>query len=116
MSKQHPKEKGLAAPTTNPLGTSTSKAKFTDNSAHNQQLKLLDYLLERGAITTREAREKLDIYHPPARIKELRNAGYLINTVMVNWTSEYEIKHRIAKYVLIQKMPIENDIFNEVAA
>ncbi len=72
---------------------------FKDNSVNNQCNKLLNYLIEHGTITTSEAREKLDIYYPPARIKELRNAGYKILTVWDSWTSSYGIKHRIAKYV-----------------
>ncbi|MDX1915068.1 MAG: helix-turn-helix domain-containing protein [Methylophilus sp.] len=93
---------------------SKDKAKFTDNSAHNQRLKLLDYLLEYGSITTSEAREKLDIYYPPSRAKELRQAGYLINTVWVSWTSDYGIKHRIGNYVLTQKEPVKTINSSEV--
>ena len=78
-----------------------------DNSAHAQRLKILDYLFEHGSITTQKAREALDIYFPPARIKELRQAGYLINTVREPWVSEYGITHSIGRYVLVQKQPIE---------
>lgn len=99
------KNKGLDADTTNPDYTN-HKPNFNDNSAHNQRLKLLDYLLERGSITTSEAREKLDIYYPPARKFELCQAGYQIAMIWDNWTSEYGIKHRIARYVLTQKQPI----------
>lgn len=94
---------------------STGETNFNDNSAFNQRLKLLDYLLEHGSITSQKARELLDIYHPPARIKELRQAGYLINTVWDNWTSDYAIKHRVARYVLVQKQPLESVNLSEVA-
>ena len=113
--KRTPKNKGVAASTATP-DTKTTKPNFNDNSAFNQRLKLLDYLLEHNSITSSEAREKLDIYYPPARIFELRQAGYLINTVWDNWTSEHGIKHRIARYVLTQKEPIENANDSEVAA
>ena len=103
---ENSKNKGLDADTTNPDNTKR-KLKFTDNSLHNQRLKLLDYLLERGSITTSEAREKLDIYYPPARKFELCQAGYLIETIWDNWTSEYGTKHRIGRYVLTQKQPVE---------
>lgn len=109
------KNKGLDAPATNPKNT-TPTSEFTDNSSHNQRLKLLDYLFERGSITTSEAREKLDIYNPPARLFELRGAGYLIHTIWDYWTSEHGIKHRIARYVLTQKRPVESDNDSEVAA
>lgn len=94
---------------------SNHKPNFNDNSAFNQRLKLLDYLLEHGSITSKKAQTDLDIYYPPARIKELREAGYLINTIWDSWTSEYGIKHRIARYVLVQKEPIESVKLSEVA-
>lgn len=105
--KDNNKNKGAAAGTNHPEHLQ-HKPKLTDNSVHNQRLKLLDYLLERGSITTSEAREKLDIYYPPARKFELCQAGYLIEKIWDNWTSEHGIKHRIARYVLIQKQPIES--------
>lgn len=109
------KKKGLAALTTNPE-SKTTKPNFSDNSAFNQCLKLLDYLLEHGSITSQIAREKLDVYYPPARIFTLRQNGYLINTVWDCWISEHGIKHRIARYVLTQKHPLESDNESEVAA
>ena len=113
-NNKHNKTKGLAALTINP-DTTQHKPKFTDNSLHNQRLKLLDYLLERGSITTSEARENLDIYYPPARKFELCKAGYLINTIWESWISEYGTKHRIGRYVLTQKQPVEPIINSEVA-
>jgi membrane carboxypeptidase/penicillin-binding protein len=94
---------------------SQDNPKFKDNSAHNQRLKLLDYLLEHGSITTQQARELLDIYFPPARIKELRQAGYLINTLRESWVSEYGITHSIGRYVLVRKEPQEAANLSEVA-
>lgn len=81
-----------------------------DNSLHNQRLKLLDYLQEHDSITSAQARELLDIYYPPARIFELKAAGYLIHMVWDNWTSDHNIKHRIARYVLTQKQPIASAV------
>lgn len=109
------KNKGLAAQTTNPE-SKTTKPNFNDNSAHNQRLKILDWLLEKGNITTDQARGHLDVMHPAGRIKELREAGYLIITIWITWTSIYEIKHRVAKYVLQQKEPLESVIEGEAAA
>ena len=112
--RENTKNKGLAA-TANP-DTKTTKPNFNDNSAFNQCLKLLDYLFEHGSISSAEAREKLDVYYAPARIFTLRQNGYLLNTVWDNWTSEHGIKHRIARYVLTQKEPVESDNVSEVAA
>ena len=111
--RKHPKDKGAALKAT--PAKQTIKIDFTNNSFFNQCLKLLDYLLEHGSITSQIAREKLDIYYPPARIFTLRQNGYLVNTVWDNWTSDYGIKHRIARYVLTQKEPLENVNESEAA-
>jgi hypothetical protein len=106
-TNENTKNKGLAAQTANP-NAKTTKPKFTDNSAFNQRLKLLDWLFESGSITTSEAREHLDIMSPAPRIMELKRNGYLIATIADNWTSQHGIKHKgIARYVLTQKQPIE---------
>lgn len=103
-TSENDKNKGLAADTTNPSST-TRKIKFTDNTAHNQRIKLLDWLFEYGSITTAQAREQLDIMSPAARILELKRAGYLIVTIWIDWVSDFAIRHRVAKYVLTQKQP-----------
>ena len=111
--RENTKIKGLAA-TANP-DTKTTKLNFNDNSAHNQCLKLLDYLLEYGRITTKQAQEKLGIYYPPARIFTLRQNGYLIHLDWVVWVDEHNIKHRIGRYTLMQKTPVERDNESEAA-
>ena len=111
----HTKNKGAAVDATTP-DTTTTNHNFKDNSTFNQCLKMLDWLLERNSITTDQARELLDIMPPAGRIKSLREAGYLIVTIWVTWKSEHGINHRIAKYVLQQKEPVENALSNEVAA
>lgn len=88
------------------LAGSQDKPKFNDNSAHNQRLKILDWLFEKGSITTAQAREYLDVMSPAPRIMELRKADYKIVTFWDNWTSEHGIKHRIGRYVLMQKQPV----------
>lgn len=104
---ENTKRKGADSVKTTPKDT-TKKIKFTDNSAQNQRLKLLDYLLEHNSITTSEAREKLDIMSPAARILELKAKGYLITTLPANWVSDYGINHKgVARYVLTQKQPVE---------
>ena len=109
MTTTSTKDKGLVAPTTNPQ-TTKHKANFTDNSTLNQRLKLLDWLFERGSITTNQAREKLDIMSPAARILELKRDGYLIVTLITTWTSGYGIKHRIGRYLLTKNEPVESEI------
>jgi hypothetical protein len=88
------------------LAGSKRKTNFKDNSAHNQRLKIRDWLFEKGSITTAQAREYLDIMSPAPRIMELRKAGYQIVTLWDSWTSEHGIKHRIGRYVLKQKQSV----------
>lgn len=110
------KKKGAAANTNHPDTATLNKPKFKDNSAHNQRLKILDYLFEHGSITTNEARQKLDVMSPAPRILELKASGYLINTVPIEWISENGINHKgIARYVLTQKQPVEAISNSEVA-
>jgi len=101
------KTKGLAAQTTNPQ-KKTTKYNFNNNSTHNQRLKILDWLFEKGSITTSEARKDLDIMSPAPRILELRDAGYQIVTLRESWVSEHGIEHPIGRYILTQKQPIED--------
>ena len=105
-NNENTQNKGLAAQTANPKDKIT-KPKFTDNSTFNQRLKMLDYLLEHGSITTSETREKLNIYYAPARAFKLKRDGYQIVTVWNSWTSEHGIKHPIGRYVLTQKQPLD---------
>ncbi len=105
-NNENTKNKGVAVDATTRKNI-TTKPKFTDNSSHNQCLKILDWLFEHCSITTAQAREKLDVMSPAARVMQLKLAGYLIVTVWDSWTSEYGIKHRIARYVLTQNQPVD---------
>jgi hypothetical protein len=71
------------------------------NSAASQCNRLLDYLREHKRITSLEATRKLDIYHPPRRIFELRAKGYNIITEWVIQETQKGKKHRIGLYVLL---------------
>jgi len=60
-------------------------------NSHTQRSIILKYLQANGTMTTLEARNKLSIMHPAARVQELRAQGLSIATVRVD---------RIAMYVL----------------
>lgn len=63
-------------------------------------------MLQQGSCTTFEARHKLDIVQPAARIFELRHKyGYNIITHWENDINPGGGKHRIAKYVLMSGLP-----------
>lgn len=66
-----------------------------------QRTHLLKHLQERGRITTIEARNILGIMHPAARIQELRESGYNIETY---WQLEADVtgkRHKQGLYVLM---------------
>lgn len=86
------------------------KNNFKDNSNSNQCLKILNWLYEKGSITTTEAREHLDIMSPAARILQLKQANHSITKINDTWTSEHGINHKgVARYVLSHKMPLKAD-------
>lgn len=71
----------------------------TNNSAGAQRARLLD-ALRAGPVTTLQARHRLDVLHPAARVMELRKSGLRIATV---WATDQNGKgrpHRVAKYHL----------------
>lgn len=73
--------------------------KLSANTA-NQHQRLLDYLVLNHQITTLEARQKLDVMHPAARIQELREEGHNIITHRTIEDTPLG-RHRIARYVLL---------------
>ncbi|OOF60761.1 Uncharacterised protein [Rodentibacter pneumotropicus] len=69
-------------------------------STYEQQMFILRSLEERPH-STHELRAK-GIYYPPARIKELRDKGYLIDTFYRDETDSTGLTHRVGVYVLHQ--------------
>lgn len=114
-NNENPKNKGAAVDATTPKAK-TTKRNFKDNSSANQCLKILDWLFEKGSITTTQARDNLDVMSPAARILQLKKAGYQIERINDTWTSEHGINHKgVARYVLVQKEPVESVNDSEVA-
>ena len=66
-----------------------------------QRARLLKHLREVGPITTQRARDRLNIYHAPARVYELRNAGYRISTTWVWERDHLDRLHRVGRYALL---------------
>lgn len=65
-----------------------------------QTMRLLEYLKEHGAITEKQALSKLKIKRLSARISDLRQLGYDIETIYKTGENEYG-KHRyVDKYRL----------------
>ncbi|SFM91031.1 helix-turn-helix domain-containing protein [Nitrosomonas communis] len=72
---------------------------FTGDDAKQQCARLLK-ALSLFSINTFEASRGLGIYHPPARILQLRQKGHCIDTVWQVIEAENGDKHRVGCYVL----------------
>lgn len=68
-----------------------------------QCARLLEALHALGSVTTFEASRHLDVYHPPARAKELREDGHRITTVRRQVVTEAGAKHSVGLYLLIRQ-------------
>ncbi len=73
---------------------------LADNSAPAQRQRLLTHLKSGKSITTLQARHLLDVMHPAARLMELRQAGYQIESIWVNDITPEGHIHRVARYLL----------------
>ncbi|MFY7863878.1 helix-turn-helix domain-containing protein [Roseateles sp.] len=69
-------------------------------AARPQRLRLLEAIHRLGHVTTFEASRYLDIYHPPARKRELVKAGYRVITLMRDVITESGKRHRVGLYTL----------------
>ena len=76
------------------------RAEFKGTDCETQRTRLISALRSGLAVSTYEARRDLDIYYPPARIKELRDDGHTIKTHWQTVTTEAGDDHRIGLYVL----------------
>jgi hypothetical protein len=75
---------------------------FTSNDGETQCRRILEFL-ERGyMLNTFEASRHLDIYHCPARIKQLRAAGHNIVTHWIKVITEAGRPHRVGNYLLVR--------------
>jgi hypothetical protein len=72
---------------------------FTGDDAKQQCARLLR-ALRLFSINTFEASRGLGIYHPPARILQLRKNGFCIDTIWQVIEAENGDKHRVGCYLL----------------
>ncbi len=73
------------------------RAEFTGTDNRTQCARLLE-ALARFPITTFEAMRFLDVYHCPARVLQLRQAGHKIITHWQTVETEGGAKHRVGLY------------------
>lgn len=69
-------------------------------SAMPQRQRLLEAMHQLGHVTTFEASRFLDIYHPPARKRELVTEGHRVITLKRNVFTESGKRHRVGLYTL----------------
>lgn len=74
-------------------------------SAARQRALVLKHLREAGAAgrSTLELRYTDGIYHPPARILELRDHGFEITTIREWQTGPDGVRHKVGRYHLISE-------------
>lgn len=74
---------------------------YPRDRAAKQCARLADYLTRNDGATVGECRSRLRILSPPARIMELRDAGWPIVTVWERIIDRAGVEHRIGRYVLM---------------
>lgn len=76
------------------------RTEFKGNDCATQRTRLLEAIRRDWRVSTYEARRYLDIYYPPARVKELRDEGEKIATTWEIITTEAGERHRVGVYYL----------------
>lgn len=76
------------------------RERIKGESGSAQCQRLLVALQALGSVSTFEASRHLDIYHPPARAKELRRDGHSIITLRRQVETEAGVRHNVGVYVL----------------
>ena len=64
--------------------------------------RIITYMKLRGGITSQEAFREFGITRLSARIKELRDMGYNISTIMIDGKNRYEEPVRYGFYKLVE--------------
>ena len=72
---------------------------FLSTTSTSEQRRFIIQRLRERPHSTNELRQ-MGVYSPPARIKELRNQGYLIDTFFRDETDSTCLIHRVGVYVL----------------
>jgi hypothetical protein len=75
---------------------------YNSNDGHSQCRRILEFLQRGYMLNTFEASRHLDVYHCPARIKQLRAAGHNIVTHWIKVVTEAGRPHRVGNYLLVR--------------
>ena len=77
-----------------------SQSNNNSNSVEAQRDRILSYLRRGAGMSTIDARHLLDVLHPAARVMELRDHGFNIQTVWQRQETPEGGRHRVALYFL----------------
>ena len=75
---------------------------FNSNDGNSQCRRILEFLQRGYMLNTFEASRHLDVYHCPARIRQLRAAGHNIVTHWIKVVTEAGKPHRVGNYLLVR--------------
>lgn len=101
-SVQPPDKEAELTNQTNPNSPQNQLGIGSDNSAEAQRDRILVWLRKAGRLTAMEGVQELDVPRLAARIRELRQRGYQIQTWWVIEMSPAGNNHRVGQYRLIQ--------------
>ncbi|WP_213780113.1 helix-turn-helix domain-containing protein [Caballeronia sp. dw_276] len=73
------------------------------NTAEAQRDRILGFLRRGAGMSTIDARHILDVMHPAARVLELRDNGFDIQTVWQRQETPEGGRHRVALYYLMSE-------------
>ena len=76
------------------------------------KVRILDYMRTHNGITSQDAFRELGITRLSARIKDLRELGYNISTIMVDGTNRYGEPIRYGLYKLVEESNGNESISN----
>ena len=76
------------------------------------KFRIIEYMKEHNGITSQDAFKDLGITRLSARIKELREMGYNISTIMVDGTNRYGESIRYGLYRLVEDINGSENIGN----
>ncbi|WP_429344169.1 helix-turn-helix domain-containing protein [Paraburkholderia sp. GAS42] len=76
------------------------RARNSSVDSRSQCLRLLEAIGRLGSVTTFEASRYLDIYHPPARKRDLVRQGFAIRTGWRIERTESGRAHRVGEYLV----------------
>jgi glucose-6-phosphate-specific signal transduction histidine kinase len=77
--------------------------RVNSNSAEAQRDRILSFLRRGHGMSTIDARHLLDVLHPAARVMELRDFGFEIQTVWKRQETPEGGSHRVALYYLMSE-------------